>query len=75
MTYRVQVGYLLWKRHVDQLRSLAGSKVADTESLSEMPEVDHARDPKVVPLPQPQCSEIVSEAANAPVVVDETETT
>ena len=27
--YRVLVGDLLWKRYIDQLRSLAGSKVAD----------------------------------------------
>ena len=40
VTYRVQVGYLFWKRHVDQLRSLAGSKVADKtdqEPLDETP--------------------------------------
>ena len=30
--YRVQVGDLFWKRHVDQLRSLARSKVADNVS-------------------------------------------
>ena len=29
VTYRVLVGVLLWKLHVDQLRSLAGLKVAD----------------------------------------------
>ena len=29
VTYRVQVGDLFWKRHVDQLHSLARSKVAD----------------------------------------------
>ena len=29
ITYRVQVGDLFWKRHVDQLQSLAGSAVAD----------------------------------------------
>ena len=29
VTYRVLVGDLLWKRHIDQLRSSAGSKVAD----------------------------------------------
>ena len=31
------VGNLLWKRHVDQLRSFAGSKVADTEPMAEIP--------------------------------------
>ena len=41
VTYRVQVGKLLWKRHIDQLRELAGSKVADVEPKScELPEVD-----------------------------------
>ena len=53
ITYRVQVEDLLWKRQVDQLRSLAGLKAADTESLSKVPEVGHARDPEGVPLSQP----------------------
>ena len=36
----MQVGKLLWKRHIDQLRELAGSKVADVEPKSfELPEV------------------------------------
>ncbi|KAL9953842.1 hypothetical protein ACROYT_G041314 [Oculina patagonica] len=40
VTYRVQVGERLWKRHVDQLRELAGSKVADVETKSyELPEI------------------------------------
>ena len=40
-TYRVQVGKLFWKRHIDQLQELAGSKVADAEpKSSELPEVD-----------------------------------
>ena len=29
VTYQVQVGDLFWKRHLNQLRSIAGSKVAD----------------------------------------------
>ena len=40
VTYKVQIGDLLWKRHVDQLRSLARSKVTDKESLSGMPVLD-----------------------------------
>jgi len=41
ITYQVQVGKLLWKRHIDQLRELAGSKVADVEPKNcELPEVD-----------------------------------
>ena len=32
VTYRVQVGELLWKRHVDQLRDLSGSTIADSVS-------------------------------------------
>ena len=37
----MQVGKLLWKRHIDQLRELAGSKVAVVEPKScELPEVD-----------------------------------
>ena len=40
--YRVQDGKLLWKRHIDQLRELAGSKVADVEPKSrELLEVDY----------------------------------
>ena len=53
ITYRVQVEDLLWERQADQLRSLAGLKAADTESLSKVPEVGHARDPEGVPLSQP----------------------
>ena len=34
VTYRVQVEKLLWKRHIDQWRELAGSKVADVEPKS-----------------------------------------
>ena len=34
VTYRVQVGKFLWKRHIDQFRELAGSKVADVEPKS-----------------------------------------
>ena len=33
--YPVLVGDLLWKRHIDQLRSLPGSKVADEMMLGE----------------------------------------
>ncbi|PFX25280.1 Uncharacterized protein K02A2.6 [Stylophora pistillata] len=41
VTYRVQVEKLLWKRHVDQLRGLAGSMVPDVELNScEIPEID-----------------------------------
>ncbi|XP_022786636.1 uncharacterized protein K02A2.6-like [Stylophora pistillata] len=41
VTYRVQVEKLLWKRHVDQLRELAGSKVADVQpNICELPEID-----------------------------------
>ena len=34
VTYRVQVGKLFWKRHIDQLRELTGSKVADLEPVN-----------------------------------------
>ena len=41
VTYRVQVGKLLWKRRIDKLRELAGSKVADVEPKScKLPEID-----------------------------------
>ena len=35
----MQVGEFLWKRHIDQLRNLAGSKVADVE-LKNLLEID-----------------------------------
>ena len=62
VTYRAQVGKLLWKRHIDQLRELAGSKVADVEpKSSELPEVDLPETPNASmpvptqdPSPQPQ---------------------
>ena len=40
---------LFWKRHVDQLRSLAGSKVAETVTTAETPKDEYAY-PEVVPL-------------------------
>ena len=42
VTYRVMGGHLFWKRHVDQLQSLAGSKVAETETMAETPKDDYA---------------------------------
>ena len=62
VTYRVQVGKLLWKRRIDQLRELAGSKVADVEPKnSELQEVDLPETPDSSmpvptqdPSPQPQ---------------------
>ena len=55
VTYRVQVGKLFWKRHIDQLRELAGSKVADLEPKHcELPEIDLAEPPDaIVSLPKP----------------------
>ena len=60
VTYQVMVGNLFWKRHVDQLRSLAGSKVADTESKAEIP-LDDAY-PEVTPLFHPEQPQIDSQA-------------
>ena len=53
VTHRVMVGDLFWKRHVDQLRSLAGSKVAETETMAETPKDDYAY-PEVVAVQQPE---------------------
>ena len=36
VTYQVQVGDLFWKRHLDQLRSIAGCKVADQGSTDQI---------------------------------------
>jgi len=47
-TYRVTVRDLFWKRHVDQLRSLAGLKVAETITTAETPKDDYTY-PEVVP--------------------------
>ena len=55
VTYRVQVGKLFWKRHIDQLCELAGSKVADIEPKQcKLPEIDLAEPPDaIVSLPKP----------------------
>ena len=55
VTYQVMVENLFWKWPLGQLRSLAGSKVADTEPMAESP-LDDAY-PEVVPhvvLPSPR---------------------
>ena len=57
VTYQVQVGKLLRKRHIDQLRELAGSNVANVEPKSsdllevDLPETPDARIP--VPMQDP----------------------
>ena len=55
VTYRVQVGKLSWKRHIDQLRELVGSEVSDLEPKHcELPEIDLAEPPdEIVYLPKP----------------------
>ena len=57
------VGNLFWKRHVDQLRSLAGSKVADTEPKAEIP-LDDAY-PEATPLLHPEQPQIESTDSQA----------
>ena len=54
------VGNLFWKRHVNLLRSLAGSWVADTESKAEIP-LDDAY-PEVTPLLHSEQRQIESQA-------------
>ena len=56
VTYQVMVGNLFWKCHVDQLQSLAGSKVADTEPITESP-LDDAY-PEVMPQRHPEQPQI-----------------
>ena len=63
VTYQVMVGNLFSKRHVDQLRSLAGSKVAHTESKAEIP-FDDAY-PEVTPLFHPEQLQIESTDSQA----------
>ena len=47
--YRLQVGRLFLKSHIDQLRKLAGSKVADSEpKRCELPEIDFAETPDAI---------------------------
>ena len=58
VTYQLMVGNLFWKRHVDQLRSLVGSKVADTEPMAESP-LDDAY-PEVMPRRHPEQPQIES---------------
>ena len=42
------MGDLFWKRHADQPRSLAGTKVADDESLADTPKEENVI-PEVMP--------------------------
>jgi len=71
VTYRVQV---LWKRHIDQLRELSGSKVADVEpKSSELPEVDlpetlDASMPVPMQDPSPQQQFVPNETPATPLV-------
>ena len=66
------VGKLFWKRHIDQLRELAGSKVADSEPKQcELPEIDLAETPDaIVPLPKsdPLPQSVAFEKLYTPVV-------
>lgn len=72
--YRVQVGKLLWNRHIDQLRELAVSRVADDEpKSSELPEVDLPETPDAsmpVPTqdPSPQPQFVLNETPATPLV-------
>ena len=74
VTYRVQVGKLFWKRHIDQLRELAGSKVVDAEPKStELPEVDlpetlDASMPVPTQDPSPQQQFVPNETPATPLV-------
>ena len=80
VTYRVQVGKLLWKRHIDKLRELAGSKVADVEPMLsprtesyELPEIDlhetlDARVPVPMQEPSPQQQSVQNEKSTTPLV-------
>lgn len=61
--YQVQSGELLWKRHIDQLSELAGSKVADVEpNRRELSEIDLSEEPDAsnasVPVPEPDTSQL-----------------
>ena len=60
VTYKVMVGNLFWKRHVNLLRSLAGSWFAGTESKAEIP-LDDAY-PEVTPLLHSEQPQIESQA-------------
>ena len=70
----MQVGKLLWRRHVDQLRELAGSKVADVEPKScELPEIDlpetlYANMPVPTQDPSPQQQFVPKEKSTMPLV-------
>ena len=75
VTYRVQVGKLLWKRYIDQLRELAGSLVANVESKGcELPENDlpestlDASMPVPMQNPSPQQQSVPNEKSTTPLV-------
>lgn len=63
VTCQVIVENLFWKQHVDQLRSFAGSKVADTEPMAKVPLDDAC--PEVMPLRQPEQPQIESSDSQA----------
>ena len=74
VTYRVQVGKLLWKRHIDQLRELAGSKIADVEPKScelsevDLPETLDASMPVPTQDSSPQQQSVPNEKSTTPLV-------
>lgn len=73
VTYQVQVGELLWKRHIDQLRELAGSKGADVEpNRRELPEIDLFEMPGTsnasVPVSEPDTLQPSAQKPTMPVI-------
>ena len=69
----MQVGKLLWKRHVDHLQELAGSKVAVEPKSRDLPENDlpatlDASMPVPTQDPSPQQQFVPNEKATTPLV-------
>ena len=70
----MQVGKLLWKRHIDQLQEQAGSKVANVEPESyellevDLPETLDASVPVPMQEPSPQQQSVPNEKSTTPLV-------
>ena len=60
VAYRVQAGDLFWKRHLDQFRSVAGSKVAD-QGPTDQTDPEHSDPlPSLIPQQSRQEPEVLS---------------
>jgi len=69
VTYRVQVDNLLWKRHVDQLRSVTSRSVATSSATDDMCAYDSLVDDDAIPCVQPSVDDALSVSPSTPMGV------